>query len=250
MTRNLKILVVEDEKIIAEDVKYSLEEEMGHEVTAIADRSSKAIASFNSNPPDLVLMDINIKGDFNGIYTAKFLLDIRKVPIIFFSSLVGDREIIRQVLLVEPDYILSKPFNKVDTENAIKLVMLHFDKKKMTEEMLKQVLVAPKEEKQEPYVWLEEGKGKNVKVYYKDILWIQSQRNDLTIAVNNSKKYYKSQSLKKFKEENLYENFVQCQRSYIINLKYVEAFSSQDLTIDNENIPMGTKYRKDVLDRL
>jgi len=238
MKKPIKILIVEDEIILAYGMKEVLEN-MGYAVVGIAIKESKAVALFKEKRPDVVLMDVLLKkGSKNGIETAKNILKIQKVPIIFITGSAEDEELMEQAQLVEPDAILNKPFSKVNVKNAISLALTKFETQVLEQEK--------PQKKEELYIWLEEGKGRNVKIYYKDILWIQSQRNDLTIYVKNSKKCYKNQSLKKFKEENLYEDFVQCQKSYIINVKHVDEFSNSDLSINEARIPIGQTYRKEV----
>lgn len=80
-----KILVVEDEWIIANDIKDSLVE-LGYRVTAIAASGDEALARVEEELPDLVLMDIVLKGPMTGIETAQTIIARHDIPIIYLTA--------------------------------------------------------------------------------------------------------------------------------------------------------------------
>ena len=75
----MKILVVEDERITAEDIRFRLED-MGHTVTAIASSGEESIQKVGETTPDFVLMDIILKGDMDGIEAAGQIRNRFNVP--------------------------------------------------------------------------------------------------------------------------------------------------------------------------
>jgi len=79
------ILIVEDESIIALELQARVKN-FGYQVAGIADRGSTAINKFQQLKPDIILMDINIKGDMDGIETAEKIFKYQKVPIIFITA--------------------------------------------------------------------------------------------------------------------------------------------------------------------
>ena len=89
-----KILIVEDEGIIALNTKKIITR-LGHEVTGIAPSGEKAINIQESNPADLVLMDIKLRGNMDGIQIAKTLYEKYKVPIIFISAYLDEETLER-----------------------------------------------------------------------------------------------------------------------------------------------------------
>ena len=78
---NERILIVEDEAITALDLKYSLEE-LGYEIVDTVDTGQDAIESAAESVPDVVLMDIKLKGDMEGIEAAEIISELR-IPIIY-----------------------------------------------------------------------------------------------------------------------------------------------------------------------
>jgi CheY-like chemotaxis protein len=83
MTRT--ILIVEDEAIAAQDYKMMLEN-AGFSVVGIVDTSTEAIAIANKEKPDIILMDINLKGEFSGIDAARIIYDSYKPEIVFITG--------------------------------------------------------------------------------------------------------------------------------------------------------------------
>src|SRR5659263_435703 len=80
-----KIMVVEDESIVAEHIRKSLEN-MGHSVTSVASSGEKAIKDAKDKTPDLVLMDIVLDGELDGIETAKLIRSLFNIPVVFLTA--------------------------------------------------------------------------------------------------------------------------------------------------------------------
>ena len=110
-----KVLIIEDEPIIAADLE-SLVEELGHEVTGNATTHTEALAMAQANPPGLVLCDIQLADNSSGIDAAHDILKEMDVPIIFITAfperlLTGERP--------EPTYLIPKPFQENTVKAAI-----------------------------------------------------------------------------------------------------------------------------------
>ncbi|MEM9989961.1 MAG: response regulator [Pseudomonadota bacterium] len=110
-----KVLVIEDEPIIAADLE-TLVSDLGHEVTGNAVTHKEAVEMAKANPPGLVLCDIQLADNSSGIDAAKDILGEFDVPIIFITAfpeklLTGERP--------EPTYLISKPFQDNTVKAAI-----------------------------------------------------------------------------------------------------------------------------------
>ena len=104
-----RVFIVEDQIIVAEDLAQRLERN-GFEVTGIASSGHEAIALIKSIHPDLILMDVRIRGELNGIEVAIIVQSCSRIPIIF---LTGFEESAFTYLKVVDDYIyINKPFSE------------------------------------------------------------------------------------------------------------------------------------------
>jgi CheY-like chemotaxis protein len=116
--RKDRIFIVEDEKIVAEDLKYRLESN-GYWVVGTAASSHVALEQIKSMTPDLVLMDVNIQGELNGIEVAIIMQSFaeKPIPVVFIT---GFSESAFSYLKALPDYIyINKPFSEPDLFKAV-----------------------------------------------------------------------------------------------------------------------------------
>ncbi len=117
--KNQKILVVEDEIIIAMDLKSKLES-FGYIVTDTVSVTEDALASAANSKPDLALMDINIKGDRDGIETAIVLKERFDIPVVYLTAFI-DEETVERARISAPDGYLIKPVQDKELEITIKM---------------------------------------------------------------------------------------------------------------------------------
>jgi len=116
-----RILVVEDERLIAEDVKMRLES-MGYEVTAIVSNGEEALRQAAVTQPDLVLMDIVLHGEMDGIETSKALKARFDTPVVYLTSHTDD-ETLNRVKLTEPYGYVVKPFVDKELQGVIETAL-------------------------------------------------------------------------------------------------------------------------------
>jgi DNA-binding NarL/FixJ family response regulator len=116
-----KILVVEDESIIAESLRRSLEAS-GYEVPALCATAEAAIQAARAQAPDLVLMDIRLNGDKDGIYAARILGEGFDVPVIYVTA-YGDDAVLERAKRTKPAGYLLKPFRSDELKVAIETAL-------------------------------------------------------------------------------------------------------------------------------
>ncbi len=117
-----KILIVEDEFIVAADIRMTLQR-LNYNVTSSIDNGADAIRITELEKPDLVLMDITLKGNLDGIETAKIIMSRFKIPIIYLSAL-NDEETIYKALSTKPFGYLIKPFAPIELHTVIESVFV------------------------------------------------------------------------------------------------------------------------------
>jgi PAS domain S-box-containing protein len=114
-----RILIVEDEGIVALDIEKTLVD-LGFEVTGKAASAVEALASAAANRPDLVLMDIRIRGELDGIQTAELLRRDYDVPVAYLTA-YGDAETIQRAKKTAPAGFLLKPFKQAELYSIIEI---------------------------------------------------------------------------------------------------------------------------------
>ena len=85
MNRKFRILIVEDDMIIAANLSLQLTK-LGYEVTGIESRGEEALYHAQANGPDIVLMDVNLKGEWDGIETVRRIQETRDIPIVYLTA--------------------------------------------------------------------------------------------------------------------------------------------------------------------
>jgi len=117
-----KILVAENERIIAVDIKNSLQR-LGFKVIALVSSGEEVLKKVKEERPDLILMDITLNGSLNGIETAEIITTNYNIPVIYLTA-YGDRETIQKAKITEPYGYLIKPFDSREIEIAIEMAFI------------------------------------------------------------------------------------------------------------------------------
>lgn len=116
-----KILVVEDERIIAWDIKHCLENS-GYRVPAIIACGEQAISKVEELQPDLVLMDMMLKGDMNGIQAAETIINNFNIPVVFLTA-YSDESTIKKAKATQPFGYVIKPFEETQLITTIEIAL-------------------------------------------------------------------------------------------------------------------------------
>jgi len=116
-----KILIVEDEIIVAMEIELALQSK-GYAVVGKAPTSEKAIELAQKFLPDIILMDVNIKGSKDGIGTSKEILKFHNTSIIFLSA-YSDSETVKRMQVIQPHYFLPKPYSQSELVKIISTVI-------------------------------------------------------------------------------------------------------------------------------
>lgn len=120
-----KVLIVEDESIIAMEIRRLLAD-MGHEVTATTDSAKEAVELARSGRPDIVLMDVNLKGEMDGIDAANMIHREQGIPIVFLTA-YADQETVDRAKESMPVRFMLKPVQPRELKITIEMA-LHISK--------------------------------------------------------------------------------------------------------------------------
>lgn len=116
-----KILIVEDEGIIAMDIRRQLEG-FGYQVVATAFSGGQAITLANQHKPDLVMMDIVLKGEMDGISAAQAIVESLRIPVIFLTAYSDSATLARAKATGAYGYLV-KPFRPDELHASIEVAL-------------------------------------------------------------------------------------------------------------------------------
>lgn len=238
---NFTILIVEDDLSFAIELDM-LVQELGYEVKGRIDNSAEALEAILLDPPDLVLMDINIKGRQTGVEVAERVKD-KNVPILFISS-IEDEVLYDRARLTNFVGYLVKPVSKYSIRTAVELAMKNIVGNR-TVKADKGEAFANKD-----FLYFKK-KGIFYKISIADILYIQAD-GDQTITVTNAQKFTSFLSLKNLLDLLAPFDFLQSHRSYIVNMSKATSVDvdNQYVQFNGLKIPFSRRMKKDLLSRL
>ena len=211
---NAKILVVEDERIIAMDLQNRLKR-LGYAVPAVVSRGEDAISKAAEINPDLVLMDIVLQGALDGIEAAGQIHARLNIPVVYLTA-YADEKTLQRAKITEPYGYLLKPFEERDLHTTIEIVLY---KHKMEKEL---------QESEKRYRLLAE----NVS----DVIWTMDMNQQLT---------YITPSVTRLRGYSVEEAMAQTLEEYLTpaSLEVTQNAFAEDLTVENseQNAPYQTR---------
>jgi DNA-binding LytR/AlgR family response regulator len=246
MDQKVNILIVEDEGIVAMELQESLQKE-GFEVAAIVDNGQEAIDLVKDEAIDLVLLDINIKGGWDGIETATQLRKLKNIPFIFVTA-YADSNTFERARATMPSAYLIKPFRINDLRKAIELAMFNFSQQQEANQPVKEK-PAEKKEPAELEGILHFNNSIFIKQNYKynkiacaDITYLKADGN-YTFIQTISKRYIVKYSLQSVIDVFNTDKFIRVHRSFAVNMDHITSFNENAVFLGEEEIPMGRNYK-------
>lgn len=231
----IRVLVVEDSALIAEDIAYKLGKHH-FDVLQIFDRGEDALEYLKKNEPDLVLLDIRLAGALDGISTGYIIQNTYSLPIIYLSDL-ADAETLHRAKQTRPSNYLTKPFNEADLVRAIDLAFSNFSLQRTS---------APAKKTDHIFIKTE---NSFIRVSLSDILFLHADRSYCNI-VTDDKTYVQSLSMNHVFEQINNEDFIRIHRSYVVNIHKVAAIEGNIVKVGKHAIEMSKSMRDELIGRL
>ncbi len=239
MNSSVKVLIVEDEMIIAAKISLHLEQ-LGYEVVGILPRGEEAVVQCRQSPPDILLLDVNLKGNIDGVETAKVL---RKegiiVPTIFLTA-NSDQTTFDRAKSTYPQAFLTKPYHKTELARAIDLAILNATRAPASAPAISPIAEDAHLLTDRIFV---RHKERMVKLYLKDILYVEAERAYCKI-VTPTVEYLLSIALGRLEEQMTSGSFMRVHRSYLINLLQIDEIAEGHVAIAGKAIPIGKSHRE------
>lgn len=247
MDQTVRILIVEDNVIIADDMQSMLEE-IGYEIVSSVMAFEQAVKVLAENEVDLVLIDIVLASDKTGIDLGKHIREKYNIPFVFITS-NSDRATVESAKLVKPNGYLVKPFEQQDLYTAIEIALSNFSESGSHDSSTN--FDSQSEENTSSSGILKDSIFvKKQHLYYripfKDIMYIKADNVYLEVYTKEQMFLVRS-PLKDYLEKLPSNSFFRSHKSYIINVEHVMAVNAKDVLIGNELIPISKDFKDFIL---
>lgn len=230
----IKVLIVEDNPITAQDLEEILTEN-GIAVVGIARTGNQAINKARDLQPDILIMDIKLDGDKDGITVVQEIYKTDYYPVIYLTANT-DREHVEKAYSTSPAAFLSKPFDHKDLIHAIELAFVNHYKKVFNSSEIPEMNKS---------IFLKNG-DKYEKIAIDEIQLIKAD-GSYSSVVTKKQTYSISLNLQGLSDKIKNPLFFRLHRSYIVNLKSISGFDNQYVFIDKLPIPYSKNYRDSLM---
>ena len=243
MDKNIRILIVEDDFTVSEEVLCRLIE-TGYEIVGTVFSAKKAFELLENRHVDIVLIDTNLKGDLDGFELAESIKIDYKLPFIFLAD-ADVYDYLDRAKQANPSSILLQPYCSHQMQISIEIAIENFfnsdinrgkpiehQRKKQSVNSLTRCLFFKKDNHFE-------------RVELDDIFWLKAESN-YTLIHTQRGEYVYSTVLKSFEEKLPSDQFMRVHRSFIINLAKIETLEGEMVMIDNQRIPIARSCRDKV----
>ena len=247
MEQPIKILIVEDNVIIADDMQSMLEE-IGYEIVDNVIVYEQAEEVLRTKQVDLVLIDIILASDKTGIDLGKHIRENYDIPFIFVTS-NSDRATVENAKTVQPNGYLVKPFEQQDLYTSIEIALSNFVQSK-------QRPVSSQASSQQEAMVSNGSVLKNsifvkkqhlyYRIQFEDILFIKADNVYLEVNTKD-KKFLVRSPLKDYLTKLPQDKFYRAHKSYIVNVDHIDAINSKDIMINNTLIPISKDFKEFII---
>ncbi len=245
MESQIRILIVEDEFMISEDIAMRLLD-FGYSVAGIAPSGAKALEILEKEHVDLALLDVNIQGKMDGIELSKIINQKYMIPFIFLTSL-ANKAVVDRAKESQPSAYILKPFNDRQVQISIELALKNYSEGRKTENPGTEIAYRQLENLVLPIkksLFIKKDTHFE-RVNFEDILFLVSEAGYTTIHTKNNKYLYSS-IIKIFEDKLPSQIFKRVHRSYIININNVTGFDGNCVYIGEVIIPVSRPFRDDL----
>jgi DNA-binding LytR/AlgR family response regulator len=242
------VLVIEDEAIVSKDIQHSLKK-LGYNVVGSASTGEKAIELAIELKPDIVLMDIMLKGQMTGIEAAEEIKSRMNVPVIYLTA-YADENTLSKAKVTEPYGYIIKPFKEIDIHTSIEMA-IYKHQKEMEVRKERDLLYSLVENKDSKDFIFVKSNSRLVKLKTSDIYFVEALKDYVVINALNSR-YTIHSTMKDIEKKLPGEDFIRVHRSFIVRLDKIAAIEQPNLILENDKkvIPIGGSYKDDLSNKI
>jgi DNA-binding LytR/AlgR family response regulator len=244
----VNVLVVEDESIVSKDIQYSLKK-LGYNVIGAAPTGERAVELAEELNPDIILMDIMLKGKITGIEASAQIKEKLNIPVIFLTA-YADENTLSKAKITEPYAYIIKPFKEIDLHTSIEMALYKHGKEL---EILKErdMLFSLVENKENNDFIFVKSKSRLVKLNNTDIYYIEALK-DYVVINTASTRFTIHSTMRDIEEKMPSDQFIRIHRSYIVRLDKISQIEYPNIILEDTKkiIPIGGSYKDDLYKRI
>lgn len=245
------MLAVEDDSLQARGLRL-LFKRLPYDLLAVVPTADEALRVFDAEQPDVVLLDVQLADEGDGIELAHRLNARRPVPLIFLTSFEDDVTYER-ARAVGPFAFLNKPYDEALLCRSIELAILQFARLRPAEPPVEpEALPEPGTSVLLPDSLFLRENNRFLRIPYAQIDWLEA--DDTYCHLHTAeRKYTARMTLREVESRLPADQFVRIQRGYVVRVACIKAIEPQDgllVLLDGQQLPLGRAYRTDLLRRL
>lgn len=235
---SINILIVEDEASIAESLKEMLEV-LEYNVTAVASSYKEAIDALVNKKIELVLLDIQLKGDKSGLDVAEMINNSNEIPYIFTTA-YADKKTIELASELGPYGYIVKPYGIKDINPAIEVALSNFQNAKK--------INSDEGEFLSNHLYIK-ANSKLIRLNDDDVLYIEA-KGDYAVFKTKEKGYVVHSTMKNITEKMNPKKFLKVHRSFVVNLDKIKDIEDSSIQIEDKIIPVSRQNKPDLMKRI
>lgn len=238
------VMLIDDQEIQHQKVEFYCEK-LGYEFYGLKEDFGKTHQFIEEIEPDIILQDINLNYQLDGISLAKGINQNFNIPIIFTTSHKSP-EMIKKASGANPSGYLVKPFEMHNLSAAIELAMINL-KKQFSKKFQS---AGPSEDQQKTKAFFVKSHDKIEKVLLKDILWVESAEEKYINIVTASKKLRMRSSLAKIMNQLPEKDFARINRNQVININHLDAIDEfeESVIVAGYDLLIGKVFKSRIIE--
>ncbi|WKD85108.1 Transcriptional regulatory protein YpdB [Polaribacter huanghezhanensis] len=230
--KTISVYVVEDMAISRISLETMLLQN-NFKLSGSAAKAETAWEELKKNETDLILLDVNLAGAKNGVWLAQQVRKHLNIPIIFLTA-YGDQNTLKEVLGANPNGYLMKPYQESTLLTTISIALNNFSSTQKNSNELKQT--------SNDFLYIKD-RNLKVKLYFEHIYFVKSDGNYLEVMLEKKKHVIRGK-LSEFNNLLPEALFYQSHRRYLVNITKINTLGKDFIQLENEKIPLSTKYKK------
>jgi two-component system, LytTR family, response regulator LytT len=240
-------MIVEDEVIIAKDLGLTLNK-LGYNVVGHCVSGEEVLMMAEEKQPEVILMDIMLKGEMTGIDAAKEIREKLDIPVIYITA-YSDEDSINRANTTAPFGYLVKPFKANDLRATIETALNRFKEERLLKKENKMLYKLANSDSKKNILFIKTD-SKLIKLRMKDIVYIEALKDYVNIFTLDNKYVIRS-TMKGIQDKLPPGRFARIHRSFIVAVDKVSTIDHAKVILDNnESVPLGGLYKEEFLDKI